>query len=46
MKRMSSVKLPQQRNQNKIMKAFLGILLLLGVICLLVQSFVLCVIHQ
>ena len=29
-----------------VMKVLLGIILLLAVICLLVQSFVLCVIHE
>ena len=34
------------QNKNNTMKVFLGLLLLLGVVCLLVQGFILCVIHQ
>ena len=34
------------QNKNSTMKVFLGLLLLLGVVCLLVQGFILCVIHQ
>ena len=35
-----------QRIFPNIMKVLLGLVILLGVICILVQSFILCVIHE